>query len=119
MNRDDKNLNNGGNGFFNKNPILIFAIFAVIMIIAFRGLSGGLDGNLMEQAGSKNVTYSDLKEMIKNKQVGQVGISEFSIRAVSNGEPKTIYIAKRVSDPTLVPLLDEQKIPYSAYSEAN
>ena len=119
MNRDDKNLNNGGNGFFNKNPILIFAIFAVIMIIAFRGLSGGLDGNLMEQAGSKNVTYSDLKEMIKNKQVGQVGISEFSIRAVSNGEPKTIYIAKRVSDPMLVPLLDEQKIPYSAYSEAN
>ena len=119
MNRDDKNLNNGGNGFFNKNPILIFAIFAVIMIIAFRGLSGGLDGNLMEQAGSKNVTYSDLKEMIKNKQVGQVGISEFSIRAVSNGEPKTVYIAKRVSDPTLVPLLDEQKIPYSAYSEAN
>ena len=119
MNRDDKNLNNGGNGFFNKNPILIFAIFAVIMIIAFRGLSGGLDGNLMEQAGSKNVTYSDLKEMIKNKQVGQVGISEFSIRAVSNGEPKTVYIAKRVSDPTLVSLLDEQKIPYSAYSEAN
>ena len=119
MNRDDKNLNNGGNGFFNKNPILIFAIFAVIMIIAFRGLSGGLDGNLMEQAGSKNVIYSDLKEMIKNKQVGQVGISEFSIRAVSNGEPKTVYIAKRVNDPTLVPLLDEQKIPYSAYSEAN
>jgi len=119
MNRDDKNLNNGGNGFFNKNPILIFAIFAVIMIITFRGLSGGLDGNLMEQAGSKNVAYSDLKEMIKNKQVGQVGISEFSIRAVSNGELKTVYIAKRVSDPMLVPLLDEQKIPYSAYSEAN
>ena len=28
---DDKNLNNGGNNFFNKNPILIFAIFAIVI----------------------------------------------------------------------------------------
>ena len=38
---DDKNLNNGGNNFFNKNPILIFAIFAIVIVIAFRGLGGG------------------------------------------------------------------------------
>jgi len=119
MNKDDKNLNNGGNNFFNKNPILIFAIFAIVIIAAFRGLGGGLDGIFIEQGGSKSISYSDLKEMIKNKQVSQVGISEFSIKAVSVAEPKVIYVAKKVGDATLVPLLDEQKIPYSAYSEGN
>ena len=117
---DDKNLNNGGNNFFNKNPILIFAIFAIVIVIAFRGLGGGeMDGTLLGQsaAGSKSTSYSEIKEMIKNKQVAQVGISETSIKAVDNGG--RTYFAKRVNDPTLVPILEEQKIPYGAYSETN
>jgi len=117
---DDKNLNNGGNNFFNKNPILIFAIFAIVIVIAFRGLGGGeMDGTLLGQsaAGSKSTSYSEIKEMIKNKQVAQVGISETSIKAVDNGG--RTYLAKRVNDPTLVPILEEQKIPYGAYSETN
>ena len=117
---DDKNLNNGGNNFFNKNPILIFAIFAIVIVIAFRGLGGGeMDGTLLGQsaAGSKSTSYSEIKEMIKNKQVAQVGISETSIKAVDNGG--AVYTAKRVGDSTLVPLLEEQKIPYGAYSETN
>jgi len=117
---DDKNLNNGGNNFFNKNPILIFAIFAIVIVIAFRGLGGSeMDGTLLGQsaAGSKSTSYSEIKEMIKNKQVAQVGISETSIKAVDNGG--RTYFAKRVNDPTLVPILEEQKIPYGAYSETN
>ena len=117
---DDKNLNNGGNNFFNKNPILIFAIFAIVIVVAFRGLGGGdMDGTLLGQsaAGSKGTSYSEIKEMIKNKQVMQVGISETSIKAVDNGG--RTYFAKRVNDPTLVPILEEQKIPYGAYSETN
>ena len=117
---DDKNLNNGGNNFFNKNPILIFAVFAIVIVVAFRGLGGGdMDGALLGQsaAGSKSTSYSEIKEMIKNKQVMQVGISETSIKAVDNGG--RTYFAKRVNDPTLVPILEEQKIPYGAYSEAN
>ena len=117
---DDKNLNNGGNNFFNKNPILIFAIFAIVIVIAFRGLGGGeMDGTLLGQsaAGSKSTSYSEIKEMIKNKQVAQVGISETSIKAVDNGG--RTYFAKRVNDSTLVPILEEQKIPYGAYSETN
>ena len=117
---DDKNLNNGGNNFFNKNPILIFAIFAIVIVVAFRGLGGGeMDGTLLGQsaAGSKSTSYSEIKEMIKNKQVVQVGISETSIKAVDNGG--RTYFAKRVNDPTLVPILEEQKIPYGAYSETN
>lgn len=117
---DDKNLNNGGNNFFNKNPILIFAVFAIVIVVAFRGLGGGdMDGALLGQsaAGSKSTSYSEIKEMIKNKQVMQVGISETSIKAVDNGG--RTYFAKRVNDPMLVPILEEQKIPYGAYSETN
>nr|WP_314748146.1 ATP-dependent zinc metalloprotease FtsH [uncultured Campylobacter sp.] len=117
---DDKNLNNGGNGFFNKNPIMIFAIFAVVVVLVFKGLSGDVDGmSITGQSAvtAKNLSYSDIKEMIKNKQVAKVGISETSIKAVDNGG--AVYTAKRVADPTLVPLLEEQKIPYGAYSETN
>ncbi|MFL1705690.1 ATP-dependent zinc metalloprotease FtsH [Campylobacter sp. MOP7] len=122
---DDRNLNNnnGGNNFFNKNPIFIFAIFAIVIILVFRSFTGGMDmgtSSLGGAATTKNVSYSDLKEMIKNKQVSQVGIAETSIKAVANmSDGKAVYIAKRVSDPTLVPLLEENKIPYGAYSETN
>ena len=122
---DDRNLNNGnnnGNGFFNKNPIFIFAIFAVVIILIFRGFSDNMDmgGSFSGQAATKSITYSELKEMIKNKQISQVGIAETSIKAVGNaGDGRSVYIAKRVSDPTLVPLLEENKIPYGAYSETN
>ncbi|WP_169940109.1 ATP-dependent zinc metalloprotease FtsH [Campylobacter sp. RM15925] len=122
---DDRNLNNnnGGNNFFNKNPIFIFAIFAIVIILVFRSFTDGMDmgtSSLGGAATTKNVSYSDLKEMIKNKQVSQVGIAETSIKAVANmGDGKAVYIAKRVSDPTLVPLLEENKIPYGAYSETN
>ena len=117
---DDKNLNSGGNGFFNKNPIMIFAIFAVVVVLVFKGLSGDVDGMPItgqSAVTAKNLSYSDIKEMIKNKQVAKVGISETSIKAVDNGG--AVYTAKRVGDPTLVPLLEEQKIPYGAYSETN
>ena len=117
---DDKNLNNGGNNFFNKNPILIFAIFAVVVVLVFKGLNGDVDGMPItgqSAVTAKNLSYSDIKEMIKNKQVAKVGISETSIKAVDNGG--SVYTAKRVGDSTLVPLLEEQKIPYGAYSETN
>ena len=117
---DDKNLNNGGNGFFNKNPIMIFAIFAVVVVLVFKGLNGDVDGMPItgqSAVTAKNLSYSDIKEMIKNKQVAKVGISETSIKAVDNGG--AVYTAKRVGDSTLVPRLEEQKIPYGAYSETN
>ena len=117
---DDKNLNNGGNGFFNKNPIMIFAIFAVVVVLVFKGLNGDVDGMPItgqSAVTAKNLSYSDIKEMIKNKQVAKVGISETSIKAVDNGG--AVYTAKRVGVSTLVPLLEEQKIPYGAYSETN
>lgn len=120
---EDRNSNNNGNnGFFNKNPIFIFAIFAIVIILIFRGFTDNMEigGSFGGQTATKSVTYSELKEMIKNKQISQVGIAETSIKALGNmGDGRSVFIAKRVNDPTLVPLLEENKIPYGAYSETN
>ncbi|WP_169973008.1 MULTISPECIES: ATP-dependent zinc metalloprotease FtsH [unclassified Campylobacter] len=120
---EDRNSNNNGNnGFFNKNPIFIFAIFAIVIILIFRGFTDNMEigSSFGSQTATKSVTYSELKEMIKNKQISQVGIAETSIKALGNmGDGRSVFIAKRVNDPTLVPLLEENKIPYGAYSETN
>ena len=116
-NQNDKNQNNGG--FFNKNPIFIFAIFAIVIVLAFRTLTGDpmTAGFTNAQAQSKTIAYSDFKNMVKAKQISEVAISEGMIRAV--GTDKNIYVTRRVSDPTLVGLLEENGIGYAAYSDTN
>ena len=116
-NQNDKNQNSGG--FFNKNPIFIFAIFAIVIVLAFRTLTGDpmTAGFTNAQAQSKTIAYSDFKNMVKAKQISEVAISEGMIRAV--GTDKNIYVTRRVSDPTLVGLLEENGIGYAAYSDTN
>ena len=116
-NQNDKNQNNGG--FFNKNPIFIFAIFAIVIVLAFRTLTGDpmTAGFTNAQAQSKTIAYSDFKNMVKAKQISEAAISEGMIRAV--GTDKNIYVTRRVSDPTLVGLLEENGIGYAAYSDTN
>ena len=121
MNNQNNNQNNGdNNGFFNKNPIFIFAIFAIVIVLAFRSFSGdGLGGSLGvgNNAQSKMVAYSEFKDMLKNKQLNEVAISETTIKGV--GGDKTIYLSKRLNDPTLINLLEQNGITYSVYSENN
>ena len=121
MNNQNNNQNNGdNNGFFNKNPIFIFAIFAIVIVLAFRGFSGdGLGGTfgLGSNAQSKMIAYSEFKDMLKNKQLNEVAISETTIKGVGND--KTIYLAKRINDPTLIGILEQNGITYSVYSENN
>ena len=119
MNNQNNNQNNGNNnGFFNKNPIFIFAIFAIVIVLAFRSFSGdGLGGSfgLNSNAQSKMVAYSEFKDMLKNKQLNEVAISETTIKGI--GSDKTIYLAKRINDPTLIGILEQNGITYSVYSE--
>ena len=121
MNNQNNNQNNGdNNGFFNKNPIFIFAIFAIVIVLAFRSFSGdGLGGSfgVGNNAQSKMVAYSEFKDMLKNKQLNEVAISETTIKGV--GGDKTIYLSKRINDPTLINLLEQNGITYSVYSENN
>lgn len=121
MNNQNNNQNNGdNNGFFNKNPIFIFAIFAIVIVLAFRSFSGdGLGGTfgLGSNAQSKMIAYSEFKDMLKNKQLNEVAISETTIKGVGND--KTIYLAKRINDPTLIGILEQNGITYSIYSENN
>ncbi len=119
MNNQNNNQNSGNNnGFFNKNPIFIFAIFAIVIVLAFRSFSGdGLGGSfgLNSNAQSKMVAYSEFKDMLKNKQLNEVAISETTIKGIGND--KTIYLAKRINDPTLIGILEQNGITYSVYSE--
>ncbi len=121
MNNQNNNQNNGdNNGFFNKNPIFIFAIFAIVIVLAFRSFSGdGLGGTfgLGSNAQSKMIAYSEFKDMLKDKQLNEVAISETTIKGVGND--KTIYLAKRINDPTLIGILEQNGITYSVYSENN
>ena len=121
MNNQNNNQNNSNNnGFFNKNPIFIFAIFAIVIVLAFRSFSGdGLGGSfgLNGNAQSKMVAYSEFKDMLKNKQLNEVAISETTIKGAGND--KTIYLAKRINDPTLIGILEQNGITYSVYSENN
>lgn len=105
----------------SKNPILIFAIFALAAMVIFRFFSPsdeGLSGKVSGISSKKEITYYELKQLIQNKELSAVSIGQTTIKAVSNDE-KTLYWAKRVGDPSLVKLLDENKIPYSGFSEEN
>ncbi|MBE3029728.1 ATP-dependent zinc metalloprotease FtsH [Campylobacter sp. RM9344] len=120
QNNQNKNQNNNNGGFFNKNPIFIFAIFAIVIVLAFRGLTGDSMGTLGEGSmnATKNISYSELKELVSSKQISRVEISETSIRAL--GLNQNIYVTKRIhSDPTFIPLLDATGVEYKAYSETN
>jgi len=125
--KDNKN-----NNFFNQNPLIVFAIFSILIVVLFKGLiepSGGLgDESSMTNSAlstsrttTRNISYYELKDLIKNKKVKYVAIGQTTIKAVSeDGGVKTIYYVKKVGgDNTLIPLLDKQGIPYGGYSESN
>ncbi|EAL9780325.1 ATP-dependent metallopeptidase FtsH/Yme1/Tma family protein [Campylobacter upsaliensis] len=123
MNENNKNNNAPqNNNFFNKNPIFVFAIFAIVMVIVFKSFfDGGTSSfgrNLSGSEVSKNVPYSELKKLIESGQISQVSIGQSTIKAVSSAN-NTIYNAKKVNDAELVKLLDSKNIAYGAYSETN
>lgn len=117
-NPQDKKPNN----FFNQNPLLMFVIFAIIAIVAFRMLSpSGEISKLSGATTTKTINYYELKKLIENKEVDFVAIGQTNIKATAqNGGNKIAYNAQRVNpDNTLIPLLDEKGVEYTGYSENN
>ena len=120
-----KGLNN--NNFFNQNPLLVFAIFSIVIIIVFKNFMTPNDGMISSQVGSsqnavtKNINYSKFKELVKDGKLSYVAIGQTIIRAyVQNGAVKDIYVVKKVAgDNNLVSQLEAKKIPYGGYNETN
>ncbi len=115
------------NNFFNKNPLLTFAIFSIVVIMVFKALVGD-QGNMDSRMGTstanvinKEVSYAELKKLIENGEVNKVAIGQTYIRALSDVDGiKHAYSARMVgNDATLIPLLDKKGIDYKGFSETN
>jgi len=125
---NNQNDNNNSNGFFDKNPIIVFVVFSIVTIMAFKSFfpSDGMNVNggnsTYGQNINKNVAYSDIKNLIKNNQIVYVGIGDTNIKAVSKpqGGVVTTYTARKVGvDNTLIPSLESQGINYGGVNEQN
>ena len=126
----NNNNNNGNNNFFNNNPLMIFVIFSIVTIFAFKAIfpedqMGSATNSNMQAYGqtqNKTIAYSDLKKLISSGQIEYVGIGNTQIRAVSkNGAGQAItYTARRViPDETLISTLESNGINYGGINEEN
>lgn len=128
---DNNNINNNdnNNNFFNNNPILIFVIFAIVTIFAFKTIfsdetMGVSNSNVQAfgQSSNKTIAYSDLKKLISAGKIEYVGIGNTQIRAISKGEGGQVitYTARRViPDETLITELEKNNIGYGGINEEN
>jgi len=117
--------NNNNNNFFNQNPLITFAIFSVVVILLFKvmvgegGVVNGTTSTMSPTARVKPVSYSELKNLVKDKSVKKVEIGQTYIKAMSNDGSK-IYTTRVIpGDNDLVKLLDKEKIDYTGFSETN
>ncbi len=108
------------NNFFNKNPLLFFIIFAILIVVIFRSIAPNVENNL-NSFNSKQIiaySYSDLKELAKKGKLEYVAIGRHYIKAkLKDGE--IISVQKVPNDPTLVEILDKYKVPYGAINDNN
>jgi len=116
---DNKNKKN--DNFFNKNPLLLFIIFALIIIVVFRSIAPSINNevsSLTSQQQAVIYTYSDIKELAKEGKLAYVAIGKNLIKAkLKDGE--IITVQKVPNDPTLVETLDKYKVPYGAINDTN
>jgi len=118
MNMQNNNQNNEqNNNFFNENPMLAFGIFILVMVILFKSFMG--DSDLSGMMGDprikkvEQVKYSDIRKMVKEKQVKSVKITSTMLEATDlSGTTK--YVAKNIPayDMEFIPLLEENNITY-------
>jgi len=126
---NNPNNNQNNNNFFNNNPILVFVVFALVTIFAFKAIfpdSGANATNSNIQAygssANKTVSYSELKKLISSGNIEYVGIGNTQIRAISksDGVQRVSYNVRRViPDDTLIPELEKNGISYGGINEEN
>ncbi|MBE0513575.1 ATP-dependent zinc metalloprotease FtsH [Sulfurimonas sp.] len=118
----NKNDNNDENNFFNKNPLITFAIFSVVIILLFKVLIGENSGSDAVAGGNKKVkqiSYSELKSLIESKSVKKVEIGQSYIKAFG-ADDMTLYTTRIVpGDTKLTEELEKQNVEYTGFSETN
>lgn len=129
QNNNNSNNGNNNNNFFNNNPLLIFVIFSIVTIFAFKAIfpeeqMGSSNANIQAfgQSSNKTIAYSDLKKLISSGKIEYVGIGNTQIRAVSKGDSGQVitYTARRViPDETLITSLEQNGIGYGGINEEN
>jgi len=122
MSNKESNNNNNDNNFFNKNPLITFAVFSVVMILVFKVLVGDGAGMNTEMSGQntrvKAISYSELKSLITSKSVSKVEIGQTYIKAKSSdGQIYTTRIVR--GDTKLTEALEKQGIEYTGFNESN
>jgi len=114
--------NNDENNFFNKNPLVTFAIFSIVIILVFKTLIGdnaSLNGSMQTAKKTQQVSYSEMKELVDSKSVQKVEIGQTFIKAIST-DGRTVYTTRIVrGDSSLIESLDKNKIDYEGFSETN
>ena len=118
-----KKENKNDNNFFNKNPLITFAIFSVVIILLFKVVVGDGAGAAQSSLGTnkrvKQVSYSELKALVASKSVSKVDIGQTYIKATSS-DGAQVYTTRIVrGDTKLIEELDKQGIVYQGFSETN
>jgi len=120
-NQNNNQDNNNNNNFFNKNPLLAFAIFSIVIIMIFKSFVGDSDGlgNMLNSGNNvtqtKTVKYSEIKAEIQKGTITSVKLTPTTIEAIADSDGrKTRFVAQNVPtyDKELIPLLEEKNITY-------
>lgn len=113
---------NDNNNFFNKNPLITFAIFSVVIIMLFKAIIGEnstSDGAFTGTKRTKQISYSELKSLIESKSLKEVEIGQSYIKAYGT-DNATLYTTRIVpGDSKLTEELDKKNIEYVGFSETN
>jgi len=121
MQKPDNNKND--NNFFNKNPLITFAVFSIAIIVIFKLFVGdganSVNGSFGTKTKVKQISYSKLKSLVASKSIDKVEIGQSYIKAKSS-DGSIIYTTRIVKgDTELVKSLDKQGITYEGFSETN
>jgi len=122
--QNQNNNNNKNDNFFNKNPLVTFAIFSVVIILLFKvfvgensDMGGSNSSGINHRA--KQISYSELKSLVKSKEISKVSIGQTYIKAIGS-DGHTTYTTRIVKgDTQLVKELDKEGIEYAGFSETN
>ncbi len=129
QNNNNNNNDNKNGNFFNNNPLLVFVLFSIVTIMAFKAIfpEGNIGGNSQGvspygKSTTQKVAYSELKKLISSGKIEYVGIGNTQVKAISKtaGALRVTYVARRViPDSTLIPQLEKNGISYGGVNEEN